>query len=311
MTMTVERRPITDRAEWLEWRKFFVTASDVPTLFGCHPYRTALRVYMEKSGVEFEQKDSPVMRRGRILEPAVGAAVAEARPDWQIEPARAFFCDASVRIAATPDFLIGGDPRGVGVLQAKTADPAVYARDWSGGAEVPFWIQLQALTEAMLTDAAFCVVAVLSVDPYGLPCSIHEIARHPEAEAKILSAVYRFWLDVEAGVEPQPDYGRDAALIKLLAPREATPEQIIDLRGSNELPELLSERALRKARQASDRDRCEAIETQIKFLMRDAAVATGVEGWRITYKTGTVQGYSVPTREQRVLRIKEQRKTES
>jgi predicted phage-related endonuclease len=309
--MTIERRPITDRAEWLEWRKDFVTASQVPALFGAHPYLTALRLYMEKSGVEFEEKDSPVLRRGRILEPAVGAAVAEARPDWQIEPARAFYCDPGPRIAATPDFLIGGNTRGLGVLQAKTADPAVYARDWSGGAEVPFWITLQALTEAMLTDAAFAVVAVLSVDPYGLPCSIHEIERHPEAEAKILSAVYRFWLDVEAGVEPQPDYGKDAALIKLLAPREATPEEIVDLRGNNELPELLAERALLKARQNSDKERCEAIETQLKFLMRDAAVATGVDGWRITYRTGTVQGYAVPTREQRVLRIREQRKTES
>jgi predicted phage-related endonuclease len=306
--MTIERRPITDRAEWLAWRKSFVTASQVPALFGAHPYLTALRLYLEKSGVEFEEQDSPVMRRGRILEPAVGAAVAEARPDWQIEPARAFFCDTVERIAATPDFLIGGDPRGLGVLQAKTADPSVYARDWAGGTEVPFWITLQALTEAMLTDAAFAVVAVLSVDPYGLPCSIHEIQRHPEAEAKILAAVLRFWGDVERGTEPEPDYGKDAALIKILAPRESVPEKICDLRGNNELPDLLAERALLKARQASDKARCETIETQIKFLMRDAAVATGVDGWRITYKTGTVQGYAVPTREQRTLRISEHRK---
>ncbi len=308
--MTIERRPITDRAEWLEWRKSFVTASQVPALFGAHPYLTALRLYLEKSGVDFEDKDSPVMRRGRILEPAVGAAVAEARPDWQIEPARAFFCDPAERIAATPDFLIGGDPRGLGVLQAKTADPAVYARDWSGGSEVPFWITLQALTEAMLTNAAFAVVAVLSVDPYGLPCSIHEIERHPEAEAKILAAVLRFWGDVDRGIEPEPDYGRDAALIKILAPRETVPEKVVDLRGNNELPELLTERALLKARQASDKERCEAIETQIKFLMRDAAVAT-IDGWSITYKTGTVQGYAVPTREQRTLRIREHTRKES
>ena len=252
-------------------------------------------------------KDSPVKRRGRILEPAVGAAVAEARPDWQLEPAGAFFCDTGERIAATPDFLIGGDPRGLGVLQAKTADPAVYARDWSSGAEVPFWITLQALTEAMLTNAAFAVVAVLSVDPYGLPCSIHEIERHPEAEAKILAAVMRFWGDVERGIEPEPDYGRDAALIKILAPREAAPQTTVDLRGNNELPDLLTERAMRKERQNADKKRCEEIETQIKFLMRDAAVAS-LDGWRITYKTGTVQGYSVPTREQRTLRITQDRK---
>ena len=303
----IERRPIVDRAEWLGWRKRYVTASQVPALFGCHPYLSALKLYLEKSGIEFPDQDNPVMRRGRILEPAVGAAVQEARPDWRLEAPKAFFCDSDTGIGATPDFLVLSDPRGQGVLQAKTADPGVYAREWAGGAEVPFWITLQALTEAMLTDSAFAVVAVLSVDPYGLPCSIQEIARHPEAEPKILAAVIRFWGDVADGREPAPDYGRDAALVKILAPREADPPKTIDLSGNNELPDLLEQRALLKARMKADKERCEAIETQIKFIMRDAAIATGLDDWRITFKTGTVQGYSVPTREQRVLRILDKR----
>jgi predicted phage-related endonuclease len=305
--MPIECRPITDRAEWLDWRKSFVTASQVPALFGAHPYLSALKLYLEKSGVEFEERDNPVFRRGRILEPAVGAAVAEARPDWKVEPARAFFCDTEARIGATPDFLISGDPRGRGVLQAKTADPAIWARDWSAGAEIPFWIVLQALTEALLTDAAFAAVAVLRVDPYEMPCSILEVPRHAESEARILAAVRRFWDDVAQGIEPAPDYGKDATLIKLLAPREAVPETTVDLSGNNELPELLAERALLKAHITAAKTRCEEIEAQIKFTMRDAAVATGVDGWRITFKTGMVQGYSVPTREQRVLRIWDKR----
>jgi predicted phage-related endonuclease len=305
--MTVERRQIVDRAEWLEWRKSFVTASQMGALFGCHPHLSALKLYLEKSGIEFQDKDTGPMRRGRILEPAVGAAVAEARPNWRIEAPKAFFCDPDTKIAATPDFLVLDDIRGQGVLQAKSADPSVYIREWAGGTEIPFWIVLQALTECMLTNAVFAVVAVLSVDPYGLPCSILELERHPEAEARIVAAVSRFWDDVEKGIEPAADYGKDSALIKILAPREAVPEKTIDLSGNNELPELLAERALLKARMNSDKERCEQIESQIKFTMRDAAIVTGLNGWRITYKTGTVQGYTVPTREQRVLRIQDKR----
>jgi predicted phage-related endonuclease len=107
----IERRPIISRTEWLEWRKPFVTASQVPALFGAHPYLTALKLYMEKSGVEFPEQDDPVMRRGRLLEPAVGLAVAEERPEWTIRPAKEFFCDNDRRIAATPDFFIEGEER--------------------------------------------------------------------------------------------------------------------------------------------------------------------------------------------------------
>jgi predicted phage-related endonuclease len=306
--MTVERRKIVDRAEWLKWRKDFVTASQVAALFGCHPYLSALKLYLEKSRIEFEDKNSSVMRRGRWLEPAVGLAVADTScPEWQLKPVGEFFCDPEARIGATPDFLIHGDARGLGVLQAKTAAPGVYQREWGGGIEVPFWVTLQALTEMMLTGAAFGAIAVLNVDPYDMDCAVHEVARHPAAEAKILAAVLRFWNDVEAGREPDPDYGRDAALLKILAPRESASDKTIDLSGNNELPELLVERELLRARMKADKERCEMIETQIKFTMRDAAVVTGLNGWRITFKTGTVQGYSVPTREQRVLRIQDRR----
>src|SRR5262245_5811983 len=306
--MSIERRPITSRAEWVGWRKSFVTASQVPALFGVHPYLSALRLYLEKSGVEFEDKDSPVMRRGRLLEPAVGLAVAEARPGWRLEAPGAFFCDLEARVAATPDFLILGDARGLGVLQTKTAAPSIYAKEWGNGADVPFWVTLQCLTEMMLTSATFGAIAVMRVDPYDLACSVHELQRHPASEAKIAAAVIRFWDDVRHGRGPGPGYGRDAALIKILAPRESSPDKTIDLAGNNELPGLLAERELLRAEMKAADERCKAIEAQIKFTMRDAAVANGMDGWRITWKTESVKGYTVPAREQRVLRIYDRRK---
>jgi predicted phage-related endonuclease len=245
-----------------------------------------------------------------LLEPAVGLAVEEARPNWILTLAKSFFCDQQRHIAATPDFFIDGDPRGLGILQAKSAAPSVYARDWNGGTSVPFWIVLQALTEMMLTDAAFGAVAVLCVDPFDLVCSIHEIQRHPASEAKIIAAVERFWDDVKHGREPAPDYGKDAALISVLAPREAAADKTIDLSSNNELPGMLEERALLHARMRQDEARCKEIETEIKFMMRDAAIVTGLPDWKITWKTGTRQGYTVPTKELRTLRITDQRKDE-
>lgn len=301
--MTIERRKIENRQEWLQWRRSFVTASQVPALFGCHPYMTALRLYMEKSGVEFPNEETPVMRRGRLLESAVGQAVRDERPDWLIIKGETFYCDTVSRIGATPDFLVENGDGSTAVLQCKTCAPSVWNRDWNDGKEVPFWIVLQALTEAMMVDTNFAVIACMRVDPNDLACSIHELQRHAGSEAKIINAVRQFWDDVEHGREPAPDYGKDAELIKLLVPRERNKDATIDLSGNNELPALLEERESLRLRQKQDDERAKAIETQIKFTMGDAAIATGLPGWNISFRTTQFAGYTVAEQERRTLRI--------
>ena len=153
----IERRPITSRAEWLEWRMQDVTASDVAALFGVHPYgRTALSVWAEKSGLTGGLADSAVLRRGRWAEPAVLAMLADERPTWIIRPrARSTLRDASIRLGATPD-AVAIDPErpGVGLVQIKTVTERVYERDWTND-EPPIGYQLQALTEAMLAGASW------------------------------------------------------------------------------------------------------------------------------------------------------------
>ena len=304
--MTIERRPITNREEWLGWRRQDITASVIGALFGAHPYVTSLKIYAEKRGVEFDEQDNKVMRRGRWLEPAVGKAVSELRPDWQLEAPNVYLRDPELRLGATPDFLIHGDPRGLGVLQTKTVAPSVYARDWLNGSEIPFWITLQALTEMMLADAAFGAVAALLVDPHNMDVAILDVPRHPPSEEKIIAAVRDFWQRVANGLEPDPDFARDAEVIKALTPRE-DPGKQISLAGNNILPDMLEERAaLMDVRKRAEL-RCSEIEAEIKFLMGDAEIANGLPDWRITYKIQKRAGYTVAPKEPRVLLIKDKR----
>jgi predicted phage-related endonuclease len=303
----IERRLITDRNEWLAWRREDITASNVAALFGnMHPYQTMLRVYAEKRGVEFPDADNKTMRRGRWLEPAVATAVEEERPQWKLRAPKVYLRDPDLRLGCTPDYLIDGDPRGLGVLQCKTVAPSVYAREWLGGSEIPFWIVLQTLTECMLSDAAFGVVAALLVDPHAMDVAILEVPRHADSELKILVAVRNFWRNVAAGIEPDPDFARDAAVIKALMPRE-TPGKQINLAGNNELPAMLAERAELLKTMGAAEDRCEEIEAEVKHLMGDAESANGLADWKITYRVQKRAGYTVPPKEPRVLLIKDKR----
>lgn len=304
--MTIERLPIRSREDWLARRRQDVTASVVGALFGAHPYTTSLRIYVEKRGVEFPDAENKVMRRGRWLEPAVAKAVEELRPEWKLEEPKIYLRDPGLRLGATPDFFIHGDPRGLGVLQCKTVAPSVFHRDWLDGTEIPLWITLQALTEMMLTDAAFGAVAALLVDPHNMEVAILDVPRHPPSEDKIRRAVENFWQQVANGIEPDPDFGRDAEVIKLLMPKEI-PGKIVDFSGRNELPAMLEERALRMAAIKANDERCKEIEAEIKYLMSDAEIANGLPDWRITYKVQKRAGYTVAPRESRVLLIKDKR----
>jgi predicted phage-related endonuclease len=304
--MAIERRTIATREEWLEWRKQDVTASTVGALFNCHPYTTPLRLYAEKRGTEFLYEDNRAMRRGRWLEPAVAKAVEEERPSWRLEPASHYYRDPVRRLGATPDFYIHGDSRGLGVLQAKSVAPSVYAREWNDGAEAPLWILLQAVTEGMLVDAAFVAVAALLVDAHNMEVAIHEMPRNLAAEAKIVRAVEDFWTSVDQGIEPEPDFARDASTIRAMW-RSEEPTSEIDLSGNNHIPALLEERALLKDSIKTAEERLEAIDSEIKYELKDAAVATGLNGWRVTYRTSHFKEYVVRARDVRILRITDQR----
>lgn len=301
----VECHPIVSREEWLAWRKQDITASTMGALFDCEMpgETTMLRLWAEQRGVEFENKpETPLMRRGRRLERVVGEEVAEQRPEWTIEPVNAYYREPSLRIGATPDFWVLGDPRGRAVLQAKTCAPSVLAKHWDQGRVPPEWIEWQVRTEMLLTNASFGVIAVLVVDPYAFDTHIIEVERDPARDAAIITAVATFWDKVRRGIEPEPDFNRDAEVIKALT-RQVTPGLTRDFSGHNELPELLEQRARLMASMEIMKARKDAIEAEVKYLLGDAEAATGLASWRISYRLEHRKEYTVKAKSGRVLRI--------
>lgn len=302
----IERHPIVSREAWLALRKPDVTASVVAATMGLHPYKSALELFIEKSGVELKQpKPSGVLLRGLAYEPVVAAIAREKRPDWAIVPAGEYLRDPDLRLGASPDFFVECDPRGLGVMQVKTVAPRTFKASWQDGVP-PFWIQLQTLTEMMLAGATWGVVAAWILDPYAEPdVEFIEVPRHAGAEQKIRDAVALFWEDVAAGREPSPDYGRDADLIAALYPSEI-PLKTVDLSGDNMLPMLLAERADIKTRMGLDAARVQEIDTEVRHKMGDAEAAT-CGGFSITLKTTQRKAYSVAATSYRALRVSDHR----
>jgi predicted phage-related endonuclease len=304
----IERIGITDREQWPKLRRQDVTASVVAATMGLHPYCSRLALFKEKSGLELAEQRNAMLEWRLLLEPVVAAAVAKQRPNWRIVKATEYLRDPDARIGATPDFYIEGDPRGLGVLQAKTAAPASFKKEWTDDSP-PFWIALQNATELMLEpNAAFGAVACLLIDPWDCVCPIYEIPRHAGVEAKIRSGVADFWEMVDWGEEPAPDYKMDADLLAALSP-EPVPLKSVDLSGDNYLPALLDERSalMAQIREAEAR-RCE-IDAEIKHKMEDAEIGTA-GGYTIKFKHEPRKGCIIQPSNPRVLRITKPRSKE-
>jgi predicted phage-related endonuclease len=307
--MTIERIPITSEAQWLEGpRKGDITASVVGALAGDHPYVTIGKLNAIHRGTVFPEKDrdDPFLRRGRWFEPVIPVAMSERRPDLTIKQPRIYVRDPDLRFGCTPDFFADGDPRGQGVVQAKTVLPHIFARDWNRGEDPPRFIIFQTLTEAMLTGAAYGLIAALVCDPYSPELYLHEVPRHPSAEERLKDLVRRFWDDVDAGRDPPIDFARDGETIAALLKRE-TKGKTFDAAGHNELPEILAQRALLMARMKQDEARCDEIENEIKFTLGDAEKVEGLPDWKITFKTTERAGYTVAPKPVRSLRIYDRR----
>ena len=283
-----EVREITSIGEWLTCRQSLITASAIGALFGIHPHVTLADLIAEKLGQRRGEGDNASMRAGRILEPAVIAAINEERPDWHVVRATTFHILSELRLGCTPDAWGAGNL----LIQCKTVSPAVWEQ-WRGTA--PTHYLLQTLTEMMVCGQSRGVLAIMVRSP-SFPLHLFDVNRHPAAEARILDAVAEFWKRWDAGEHPQPQTA--AGLAEMVSDGSHR-----DFSGDNELMALLPERADLVAQRYAAEKRLAQIDDTIKERLGPASTAW-CPGWSLTFKSQTRKETVLPERSFRVLRVR-------
>jgi len=283
-----EVREITSIGEWLKWRQDLVTASSIGALFGIHPHVSLDDLVSEKRGQRRGEGDNASMRAGRILEPAVIAAINEERPELQVVRATTFHILPGHRLGCTPDAW-GADDL---LVQLKTVSPAVWDQ-WR--ATAPLHYVLQTLCEMLVCGRSRGLLAIMVRSP-SFPLHLFEVKRHDAAEARILDAVAAFWKRWDAGEHPQPQTAHGLAEM-------VSDGSHKDLSGSNELPPLLTERMeLSLMRRAAEK-RLDEIDYIIKNTLGPASTAW-LPGWQISFKPQTRKEVVIPAMTFRVLRVR-------
>lgn len=299
--MMIDTREITDRQEWLTWRRRNINASEIGIIAGAETFKTPLRLWAEKSGEVEEDEMSAIMQRGIWLEPAVIAAARDHHPDWIIVPPKVYLQDTAARIGCTPD-AVAETASGTVIIQCKVISRPVFDRDFVDGP--PFAYVLQALTEAMLWGASRALLAVLVIDTFTAQYREFPIDRHGGAERKIRAMVAQFWADTEAGTPPKANYAKDLGLLTQLHPPTRT--EPLDLTGDNRMAQILEDRAGLKDTIKSAEAGVVALDAEIIEKLNGATVAFTRE-WKITRKDQTRAEHVVPANTFPVMRITKQK----
>jgi predicted phage-related endonuclease len=257
-------------------------------LFGCDEWTSIADVVAEMRGERRGAGDNSAMRAGRILEPAVIAAINEERPELHVVKATTFHILTDLRLGCTPD-AFGDDDL---LVQCKTVSVEQWDK-WR--AHPPLQYLLQTLCELVVTGRARGMLAVM-VRSRSFPLHLFDVPRHPTAEQRILDAVAEFWRMWDAGEFPAA--APSAEIAEMLDDGSHK-----DLSSDNYLCTVLPEREAMKAEISIREKRIKEIDEALKAALGTASTAW-VPGFNITFRSQHRKEVVIPAKDFRVLRVR-------
>lgn len=264
--------------EWLEERRKGIGGSDVAAIMGVSPWKSAASVYLDKIGeLPLEGNDSERMRMriGRDLEEYVAQRFAEATGKKVRRNNHMLYHDDYPFIFADIDREVVGENA---ILECKTTNS--YAKSqWENGA--PIYYELQCQHYMLVTGAERCYIACLIGNEAFV---YHVIERDAEAMSALLSIEKDFWETyVEGGQLPPPDGSDDySEALRKMYPGGDEESVELSSKASQHIAriDLLNEEI--KERKAE----VDLLKQEIQLEMKDAEIAYGIDGRKVTYKSG-------------------------
>lgn len=198
---------MSDRTDWLAWRRSGIGASDVAGILGLSPWASPFSVWASKIDDQADDHDNDAMEFGRRAEVMVGPWFAD-RTGLVVagEQARCTHRVDTWKLCTVDGFVLDGPNSDIGsalgVLEIKTTGDS--AADWAD--EVPVHYRCQATWAMHVTDLPRCWFAVLHL-AFGRPrFEVYEFERDAAEEAFVVDACTRFWHDhVTTGRPPAVD----------------------------------------------------------------------------------------------------------
>ena len=286
--------------DWLALRKRTIGSSDIAGICGLNPYRSPLKIWMEKTGKIEAQEDNDTLFLGRAYEPIVAKMFARRRARDEatvLLPANALYGHSDVHWATcTPDyFYLTFDDREI--VECKTSNIRAL-RFWDNG-EAPDDKRTQVIWQlGILEEASGYLAALIG----GFEYREVPIEASPSLFGQLMEIGDKFMEYVKQDIPPTAG-PNDKKLIQML--HSELEDKSVEL--SQESLELFTRwEALAEMQKQRNEDmkylneQLDKIENNLRLQL--GAATHGTFGpWEIRIKKSDRKGYSVaPTIAERV-----------
>jgi len=287
--------------EFRNARKTGIGGSDIAAILGLSPWRTAVDVWMDKTGRAPDTEPTEAMFWGTVLEDVIAKHYADTEQrkvqrigEMMRHPKHAWMLANIDRAIVTPGSrarfdvgkLLGAD----GILECKTAS-AYKAGEWGAPEDddaIPTHYAAQAMWYLAITGLDWCDVAVLIG---GQKYLVKRVERDDDTIQGMIERAEEFWFKHVVGqVAPEPKTGDDA--IKLF-PRdsgrsiEANPKTLELLARAVELKQQIA--ALEVELEGDRKKGINGVIGELKAYMGDASAITIGNETLATWKAQTSQ----------------------
>lgn len=276
--------PISKEA-WLGLRAQDITSTETAALFGCSPYITHYELWHRKRQAAITNlSPNERMEWGTRLQDAIAHGLAEdnklairAMPEYIRLPA--------LRIGSSFDYRIirfenAADCAADGLLEVKNVDSLAYREGWAvddAGVEAPPHIEIQVQHQLLVSGLGFAKIGALVGGNKG---TLIPRVRDEKIIAAIKSKVAAFWLSIQEGREPAPNFERDAEFIAKLH-SFAEPGSQADMKADTALAELAREYKFLGDAAKTAEDGRKALKAKILLKIGDVEKVTG-DGFTVT-----------------------------
>jgi putative phage-type endonuclease len=270
-------------------RTAFLGGSDIGAILGVSKYRSAMDVWLEKTGKKVDAKDSFALRFGSFAESFIADEYALLTGEHVVEHSQGLahpqysFCIGHIdrfvlENKELPLINSDGDLNAKKLLECKTANHYSQS-DWGepGTDGIPLPYLCQCLWYLGITNLSEIDVAVLLG---GLDLRIYTITRDIELESLMFEKAAFFWTEhVQKDIPPKPQSITDCQALFQRASSGKT------LEASSEALELIRKLKALEAQAHTEKEQIDAIKQVLMETMADAEVLTYFGKPVITWKT--------------------------
>lgn len=268
------------RPEWLALRRTGIGGSDAAAICGQSQYKSALEVWLEKTGAIGEQPDNERMWWGRELEDKiayklsektgveltkVGALLAHPEHEWMLaSPDRAAWDPRRIGLGAE-----------VGISELKTAG-YFPGQEWKGrDAKVPDAYVLQGMHYLAVCNLPFVLFGCL-IDFEVVPLMVE---RDDELIALLMDREAEFWEMVTERRPPPPD-GSKATTDLLTALYDLKPGAVVTLDPA-EVEPIVEMRAIAAAAEKAAKAQKDEASNRLRRMIGEHEIANAPDGRKL------------------------------